>query len=110
MRQREQSWLYNSLQEEFKLIDTDGDGKLSRAELTEYLTTRTKQARGTMTPAQENILKSITDKIFGQIDANQDQEISLEELCTFYTDSIINMQEDIDYYQELIRDHNLRSQ
>lgn len=63
-----------------------------------------------MTPAQENILKSITDKIFGQIDANQDQEITLEELCTFYTDSIINMQEEIDYYQELIRDHNLRSQ
>lgn len=86
MRQREHDWLYNSLQEEFKLIDTNGDGKLSRAELTEYLTTRTKQVRGTMNPAQENILKSITDKIFGQIDVNHDQEISLEELCTFYTD------------------------
>lgn len=96
----------------FKLLDTDQNGNLSKAELQEYLTPLVKA----MTPEQAAALRPLllqhaVDQIFEDIDLNHDEKISCEEMTQWRANNNV-----IDRLVEVIEaevykvwlEHNLR--
>ena len=111
MRERENEKIRIELETEFKKVDVNHDGYITKDELRDFLVNRVSEVEG---PSTQNVnlqeYDRLVARIFEEMDKDKDAAVALNEFIENYWISHLNLQTDIEDLRRSIQDIETQSE